>query len=268
MRDSWLTLVDRVLRPSRPHIERCVRERDHHLAARRAIAEERARKIADCERRIESARAEVFAANDGVVSSRMTALEREWRTLSRPDPDAGLMDLWARIAPASWIDRKRWHDSDPAARLDAAIALAADASGVETAESAIDALRLALAPWGTPLGSQIRWRAFDRDREIVVPLLADPARAACEAVTSPAVLERARLLECDVREAAQARFPERPSLVRDIAHAAFVDCVWHAAPRQAPFAGRLNPVAPLRDLWKTGYVLSAIDVSSVTIEIA
>jgi SAM-dependent methyltransferase len=42
----------------------------------------RARALADCERRINEARAAIFTANDGVVSKHMTELEREWRTLN------------------------------------------------------------------------------------------------------------------------------------------------------------------------------------------
>jgi hypothetical protein len=62
------------------------------LDAKRLSAEERARAIADCERRINDARATVLAKNDGVVTAHMTDLEREWLTLSRPDPAAPLMD--------------------------------------------------------------------------------------------------------------------------------------------------------------------------------
>jgi hypothetical protein len=267
VRDSWLKLVDSVLRPARPRLEACLRERDRHVAARRSFAEERARALARCQTRIERIRAEVFAAKDGIVSSRMTDLEREWRVLSRSDRDAGLMDLWAHLAPAAWIDRKRWRDSDPPAQLDAAIALAADVEGVEAAESAIDSLRAASGAWGAPIGARIRWRSFDRDSEHAAELLAEPLRAACEAVSarrlSSVVLERARHLEHDVHEAARLRFPERPLLARDLAHAAFVDFVWQAG----SLTGLPNPVTSLRDLWKTGYVLSAVDDSGVTLEL-
>ena len=214
----------------------------------------------------------MFEAKDGVVSSRMTDLEREWRTLSRPDPDAGLMDLWARIAPPSWLDRKRWRDSEPSARLDAAIALAADVEGVEAAESAVASLRVALEAWGTPIGARIRWRSFEREPDPTTPLLAEPLlaaplRAAREALSrrgvESVVLERAGLLEREVHEAALVRFPARALLARELAHAAFVDCVWCAA----PVAERPNPVTSLRALWKAGYALSALDASSVTVEL-
>jgi SAM-dependent methyltransferase len=54
--------------------------------------ETRAQAIADCERRIEDARATVLAKNDGVVTARMTDLEREWRTLARAVPGHDLVD--------------------------------------------------------------------------------------------------------------------------------------------------------------------------------
>jgi hypothetical protein len=267
MRDSWLGLVNSVLRPARPHLERCLQERGQHLAARRLFVDARLHAIANCERRIETARAAVLAANDGIVASHMTNLEREWRRLSRRDPDAGLMDLWARIAPASWMDRKRWRDSDGAAQLDAAIALAADVDGVEAAESATRALRVALAAWGYPIGPRIRWRSFERDSDRTSELLAEPLRAAGEALdaldTRPVVLERAQLLERDVQEAVLGRFPDRPLLARSIARAAFVDFVWRAA----AIGDRPNPTSSLRALWETGYAISDIGISSVTLEI-
>ncbi|GAC1549468.1 MAG: hypothetical protein NVS3B10_12780 [Polyangiales bacterium] len=264
--DSWMDVIDRVLRPRRPRLTVCLRERERHLDARRPVAEERARAIARCVANIEAARAAVFDANDGVVASRMTELEREWRRLSRPDPDAGLMDLWARVAPPSWIDRTRWRDSDPAARIDAAIALAADVEGVEAAEGAIGSLRVALATWGTPIGSRIRWRAVAHDAECAAPLLAETLRAAQEAIAErgaeATTLERARALERDVHAAALLRFPDRALLARELSRAAFVDCMLHAS-----VVRRTNPVSALRELWRTGYVLAAIDASGTTVEL-
>lgn len=267
MRQSWLELVDVVLRPARPHLERCLRARDEHVASRGVAAEARARAIASCEQRIDSARAAVFAANDGIVSSRMTDLEREWRTLSRPDPDGGLMDLWARVAPPSWIDRKHWRDQTAAGRLDAAIALASDIDGIEAAEAAIDALRGALAPWAARIGSRTRWRIFDEDTDAVTSLLAEPLRAARETVAvrdaEPVVLDRAEELRRAVEERAGARFPQRPLLARSLGHAALVDFIWRAG----SLAERPNPVTPLFSLWKAGYGLAAIDPSGVTVEL-
>ena len=48
-------------------------------------ASERARALADIERRINDARATVFAKGDGVVTRLMTDLEREWRALSHAE---------------------------------------------------------------------------------------------------------------------------------------------------------------------------------------
>ena len=258
-----------MLVPARPGLERCLRAREPLLAARALVSAERGRAVARCVADIERARTAVFEAQDGVVTARMTELEREWRRLSRPDPDAGCMDLWALVAPASWIDRKRWRDAEPRgqARFDAATALAADVEGVEAAESAVLGWRAALAAFATHIGERVRWRAFEHDAEVVAPLLAEPlriARAALAAVGGEAVVvERAQRLEGEVHAALLARFPERPRLTKDLAHAAFVDGVWRAA----PVADRPDPVAPLRALWKAGYVLSAIDASSVSLEL-
>ncbi len=262
MRESWLELVDSaVLRPARPDFSRCARERDAHMAQRCGAAERRAQGLADCQRRIELVRADVLAANDGVVSAQMTTLEREWRMLSRTDAE-GVMDRWARIAPRTWHDRKRWQGSDAAHRLDAAVALAADVEGVEAAESAVDALRTALVPWHTNVAPRVRWRAVAAECESTEQVLSEPLRAA-RAVPSDRVLERAEQVEKEVLAAAQARFPQRPILARDIAHAAFVDSVWQAVPlAEAP-----NPAAALRRLWLAGYALAAVDAAWVTLEL-
>lgn len=250
MRDSWLQLVDSVLRPARPERERCLREREPHLAARRIVAEERARAMRSCEADIEGLRAAVFAAKSGAVPRRMTELEREWGRLSRADADAGMMDLWARIAPPAWLDRKRWRDSEPSARVDAALALAADVAGVEAAESAALALRDALAASGTTIGARLRWRAFEQDVDVTSALLGRPA------VTS-SVVERATGLEEAVHEALLARFPERPLLARSVAHAAFVDGATRGT----------NVLTALRTLWSSGYVLSAIGEDGMILEL-
>jgi len=267
VRDSWLSLVDSVLRPVRPDLERCLAEREPHLTARRLHAEARAQKLRSVEARIEDARAEVFAADDGVVPRQMVDLERRWRTLSRRDLDEGLMDLWARIAPSSWIDRKRWRDSGPGGQLDAALALAADASGVEEAEAALLSLGVALAAWGTPIGGTVRWKLGDDDFPGMTELLSEPLRAASEALSarreSSIVFERAGRLEREVQEAVTARFPSRDVLARGIAHAAFVDCVLRAA----SLGGRPNPVTSLCRLWRAGYALSALDSAGAVVQI-
>ena len=271
MHDSWLGLVERVLRPARPDLERCLLEGERHRAAGQQLSERRLRALNDCRHRIEAARALVFEADDGLIPSVMTDLERQWLALARVDPDGGLMDLWARIAPGSWLDRKRWRDSNDGARLEAALALAADPAGVEAAEGAIHALGAALAAWGTPLGSTIRWRSFDAgadgETDCVSELLARPLNAAREVLgkrsAGPILLERALGLERGVREAARQRFPERPLLCQAIAHAACVDfCL-----RAAGLGDRPNPVTELCALWQTGYLLADRDAASVTLEI-
>jgi hypothetical protein len=256
VREAWLELVGAVLLPARPHLERCLRERELHLARERRSITRQAQALADCQARIERVRAAVLAARDGVVTSEMTSLEREWRALSRSDHDGKLMDLWARVAPPAWIDRKLWRDSDPAMQLDAAIALAADAEGVVAAEAAVGSLRVALAAWGTPVGERIRWCSFQRDADPTSALLAEPLRAASTALSArglnSVVVERARRLEQEVHVALRLRFPDRPMLARGVSHAAFVDVVVHAAVHGrgglAPAARFATAPPPLRGL--------------------
>jgi hypothetical protein len=278
MRESWQQLVESVLRPARPELARCLAARERHAAARAASEDARRLAIADCVRRIERARAEVLAADDGVVAWRMTHLEREWRALARRDPDAGLMDLWAELVPASWIDRKRWRDGEPASRLDALVLLAADPRGVEAAESAVASLRDALTPWGVRVGARVLWRvlgpaggaggpAGEADADCTTDLLAEPLRAARASLAASeierAVLERAARLEREVHDALLARLPDRPSLARGVGRAAFVDLVRRAAPRDS----RPDPIAPLRELWGAGYALADAGPAGVTVEI-
>jgi hypothetical protein len=194
MSDVWLDLTGSLLRPVRADAARCLKERERHLIERKRLSDERGRAIADCERRIEHLRAAVFAASDGVVGRRMTELEREWRMLAKVDPDAGLMDLWARIAPAAWHDQKRWRDCPAMDRVDIAVALACDVEGVDAAEAA--AGRLA---------ARIAWRFFDHDRAVFV---------------TTSAREPAAPIREDVRDAVLARFPERPLFARDVAHLA------------------------------------------------
>lgn len=265
MRDSWLNLVGRLFVPARPHLGTCLEARGIYAEARRLAAERQARAVSDCVARIEAARAAVFAANDGLVTSTMTDLEREWRWLSRTDPDASLMDVWVRIAPAAWVDHKRWRDVEPAGRLDAAIALASDVGGVEAAEAAALALRAALAPWGRTIGEQIKWCWFEADFAATDELYESALVAATDAVASSpraaAMLERAQGLGREARELVLARLPDREVLAAAVAHAAFVDALWRASELRE----RASPVAPLMDLWRSGYVLSAVDATGVTL---
>jgi hypothetical protein len=258
--NDWLAALEHVHRPARGALARCCEEADRHARERRPINEARARAVAECVARIEAARADVFAAKDGVVSARMTQLEAEWRRLSRrADRDGDAMELWARIAPPAWRDQKKWRAFDPDRYAEAAIALASDVSGVEAAEAAVDALRRVL-----PIPALTRWCFDDATPFDVRALLAEPLRAATERLASrdggPFALARASLLETRVHEAARARLPE--ALARGIAHAAFVDAVWNAAR-----IGEPSPAAPLRALWRTGYTIAWIDARAVTLAI-
>ncbi len=266
----WLTVIDRVLQPARPELERCLREGELHRQARHVVYQRRAAAIAGCVARIESARTAVFASDTGAVPRLMTELEREWRTLSRKDPDDGLMDLWARLTPPSWHDHKRWRDNLQALKIDVAVALAADVRGVELAEEAVVALRTALAAWGVNIGARIRWRAAADDTDALTALLAQPLLAARAELASRCadvvVAGRSEVLRQDVEDAASSRLQGRPLLAAAIGQAAFV----HSIVRAAAIAGRPsrpNPVPALRDLWKTGYALVEADSSGVTLEV-
>lgn len=226
MREDWIGLVDSLLRPARTRLAEC-RAEGERVAAELATA--RMRAAADCEHRIEALRAEVFAARDGVVTAKMTALEREWRRLARGDRDGDLMTIWARITPPSWLDRKRWRDAPPDAQLEAAILLASDPDGVERAEHALHALH-ALT------NHRIRWRPLGPDFEGMPALVLRDAAVASEIAPDP-----------HVHDAVLARFPDRPHLARAVALAARVDA------------------RHCYDLWRTGYVLGPPDDGSITL---
>jgi hypothetical protein len=269
--NPWFAVTERLLRPARPDLDRSAREAEIHRESLRASLDERALALARCVARIESTRAAVFAADDGAVPRLMTDLEREWLTLSRRDMDGELMGLWARMTPRSWHDRKRWRGTAASLQAEAATALASDVAGVEAAESAVMALRSALAAWGVHVGGRIRWRAFESDAESdsasVTTLLAEP-RSAVEAALAghraeQAIRSRGERLKREVHELAVARLGGRPRLAEGIAHAALVDSLVRAAPLE----GRPNPVTPLSALWVTGYALAEADASGVTIEL-
>lgn len=232
MSDVWLDLTGSLLRPVRPESARCLAERERHLTERKRTSDERNRAVFDCERRIELARAAVFAASDGVVGATMTDLEREWRKLAKVDPDAGLMDLWARIAPARWHDEKRWRGCPAMDRVDLAVALACDVEGVEAAEKAASRLRGAL---DVPAGTRIGWRFFDHDRAVFVTTFREPP---------PRIRE-------DVRDAVLARFPVRPLFARDVAYLA----------REK---GEVAEAA--RTIWRAGYGIHTIDATGIVLE--
>ena len=226
MADVWLDLPRSLLRPTRCDLVRCLAEREHHLARRKVVSDERTRAIADCERRIERARAQVFAASDGVVGATMTVLEREWRALAKVDPDGGVMDLWAAIAPRTWHDQKRWRDCPPMDRVDLSVALASDVEGVETAEAA--ARRLG--------AKRVAWRFTDHDRAVFV---------------TTTFREPPPRLREDVRDAVLASLPDRPLFARDVAFLA---------------TQKGEIVETVRTIWRAGYGIHAIDAHGITLE--
>lgn len=238
MADVWLDLPGALLRPTRSDRARCLAEREGHLARRKAMSDVRLRAIADCERRIDQARAAVFAASDGVVGATMTILEREWRTLSKVDPDGGVMDLWARIAKPEWHDQKRWRDCPAIDRLDLAVALASDAEGVEAAEAAARRLRAAYATEGVTIAARLMWRFTDHDRAVFVTTFREPPP---------------RLRE-DVRDAVLARLPDRPLFARDVAYLATA-------------TERREIVEAARAIWRAGYGIQAIEPHGITLEL-
>lgn len=267
VRDRWREIVDSLLRPSRPELTRCLEARAAHRAARAAQEEARARMLADCVARIESARAEVFASGNGVVSKRMTELEREWRVLSRVDADAGMMQLWARMAPPSWIDRKLWRGNATAAQLDVAVGLAADPAGVDAVSVCVLALQEWNKRWGVAIGPRVAFRPFEGDGSVATALLA-PARQVAEralAAQDYAVVarERADRVEAEIRDAVLARFPSRPGLAADVAGAAFVEAVWRAASQGQSH----DPTTPFAIIWRAGYSLACANESGVSIEV-
>lgn len=267
MQSEWLQILERVLRPERPLIGVCAQARDQFVAERQAADAARAEAIATCEQRIHDGRAAVFAANDGVVPASMTELEREWRRLSRRDPDEHLMDLWARMAPPTWHDRKHWRHGRPGTRGDLAVALAADVAGVEAAEAAATALRESLAVWGVEVGPRTGFRLLEADGDATTERLAAPLEAATNALAAradeQATLFRMAEMAAGIREAAAERLPHRPQLARSIAHAALVD----GALREAGLEARPNPVESLCQLWRLGYVPAVLDASGVTLEL-
>lgn len=272
MRD-WFLLVDSMLRPARPHLPRCLRDRERHLVDRREAQERATRAIQDCERQIVALREEVFAANDGFVGARMTDLERTWRRLSRVDPDAGLMDLWSRMAPPTWIDRKPWRGNAGEAALDTAVLLAADVDGAEAAERAARELFGArpilwrLLP--EPHADEPHAGGLLEHADYTHSLLDAQEHAALEALATcemkPGILARARRIEHDVEARAGHALTAEPALAKSVGRAAFADALCGAA--RSLGADVPNPSAHLYSLWATGYVIADVAESAVTLGI-
>jgi hypothetical protein len=266
MQDSWLGLLDHVLCPARPDLERCLDARARHVALRCARQAERSRAVALCVEQIDAARRAVFAADDGVVGARMTELERQWRRLSHADPEAGLMDLWVRLVSPASSDRKRWRDSAASDWLEALVALAADEANVIAAEAAAVRFGELLSHHGVTVGTRVRWCFGAGQGRALLDSLAPALGFATQQCTErerSAILERAEREQQRIRLAAIARFADRPILAEELGLAAYVEFVWRAA----RLDDSQNPVAPLRSLWKTGYAVFALDGSALTLEI-
>lgn len=282
MPPSWHELIGAVFRPERPRLSQC-RARAQAYAARESRSSERRNvELADCRRRIEAARATVFAADDGIVGARMTELEREWITLARADRGARtrILEVWNEIAPPHWRGRLRWDITDDLARdLEAAVTLASDPSGVERAEDCALRFAAALSAWQPPLGSRLTWSVapvplVETRAEV---LLAAPLVAIQSVVAAsyggPAILARAFDVERDVLALTSAAPALRDSepLAADIAFAARVHFLWQVCLVDGREVGgrsvtRLdNPVDALRDLWSTGYALGSADCHNLTL---
>ena len=285
---SWNELVDSMLQPARPLLSQCRARAEAHGISERRASQRRDRELADCQKRIETARAAIFKAGDGVVGARMTALEREWLAHQRAErsPEERALELWNEMAPRRWAGRLRSpFTGDPTADLEAAVMLASDPEGVERAESCGLRLAAALSTWGFEVRAAVRWRvASDPVIETrAEQLLAGPLSALTAALTSTygaeALVARAHRIERAVLDAAagSALLSSREALVTDLALVARVDFLWSACSveaRRVPAdhlnAGRAfgeleNPAAALLDLWKTGYLLAALEGDGVAL---
>jgi hypothetical protein len=266
MNALWTDLIGAILKPARPRLSVCRRRADAHLADHRRTEERRLLALADCRARIEGARATVFAAGDGVVRGDMTALEREWRTLSREERsiEERTLALWGEIAPTPWAGRLRWTPSgDLASDIEAAVTLASDPIGIEQAEAA--ARRLAPAAsftWHVGPGPRIA-RASEH--------LADVLRALTDAIAprygGAALLARADEREREVSAAASdsPAIAAVEGLSADVGFVARLDFLWRARSVDSRAGSVECPGAAWIDLWRTGYVVSSLDTDAITL---
>lgn len=244
------------------------------MAALAQAAEARVRRRRDCERRIEEARAEVFALGDGVVGARMTALEREWRAFAKSDrADEGpLRDLWAAIAPPAWVDEPRYRESAAEVRAAAAVVLASDPEGVARAESAARVIAAALRAEGMAVGPRVSWRV-ERMPRIVTPNRALFAGARARviatlratdawAVVSRRAIEQRRHVARRLRDVSR-RTSGQP-LATEVGYAAFVDALFAGAAALG-LSAAASPVEPFRTIWRSGYLVAEIGRSGVVL---
>lgn len=265
--DEWDRILDGVLRPARPERARCLRALDEYQAARDDHMTTRSRALAEIEARIGDARERALAADDGVVTSEMTRLERAWREASRATPSTrDLERLWARVAPARWLDAPR-RVAGPA---EAVVALCSDPDGVETAEGAVASLRGALRGFQVEIGPRIEWWVATELTFAVraEALLAGPA-AALARVATHAATQHAHRRRREVRE--RLRVPavstRNSSIARELGFLAFASALWaDAAPRlPGDLAATTDPFGPALAIWGLGYVLTGADASGVVL---
>jgi hypothetical protein len=257
MNAAWNGLLAALLRPARPLLAQCRARAEEHANTDRHARELHAQALADCRARIELARSSVFEAGDGVVDARMTALEREWLALARAERPNGRGE-----------------------RALLAQALASDPEGIVRAESCARHFASTLSAWGLEVGATMTWLIADEPvigaRARADALLDVPLRALTAAIAptygAEGVGARAQRLERELLDAAS----DSP-IVADVALVARVDFFWRACaidgrcvPAGYPNAGRKfdeleSPAAALLDLWRTGYVLTAIDSTGMTL---
>jgi hypothetical protein len=141
------------------------------------------------------------------------------------------------------------------------ITLASDADGVEAAESCAAALRAALAPCEVEVGAQVEWMVSPdvvyavRAEELFAPALASVDGAGHD------VVQRAHRLRRDVRVGVGDRtiVARNSSPARELGWLAFAATLWSAQRGDAP------PFAPFVEIYRLGYVPTAIDASGVTL---
>lgn len=287
MESSFHDLARTLLRPTPTRLEHCWAIAAAQQARRRKGTEERTRRLAECERRIEAARARVFAAADGVVREEMTSLEREWRTLAqglRLDPSDVAM-LWRAVAPRGSSAALPLRDGTDGERgWDAVIALASDPDGVAKAESSARLLTEALSGWGVTAARRVEWVVSLAlpTRSIAEALFDAPTRASQAALVATyggdaIVLRAARHREELFARLTVASRGAGQELVSDVAQASFTQHLWNACvverrvvPDGHPNAGRSfhdlpHPTTALVELWRTGYVLLSVGTEVVTL---
>lgn len=254
---DWDRIVNGVLRPARPRLDRCVEAHRAYLAAVADRTHGHARTLADIENRLSRARERVFAEGSGKVPAEITAIEREWLAAARnPAPARELETLWRQVAPERWLDGARPMPEG----AEAVVTLASDPDGVEAAERAAHDLREALVPWGVTLGTGVHWVV---SRELTFALRAEELFAAPLAACAEApheIVQAGHRLRRDLRDrlGAQTVPTRNSSIARELGLLAFGASVWETRKEPSPFA-------PALAIYTLGYAISAADSTGVTL---